>query len=49
MLTDLLRGTGFDKYSSYLNKSGNMNIDLAKLTGQIVAALDRLCSSWSKH
>lgn len=39
MLTDLLRGTGFNKYSSYINKSGNMNIDLAKLTGQLVAAL----------
>lgn len=39
MLTDLLRGTGFNKYSSYLNKSGNVNVDLAKITGQIVAAL----------
>ncbi|SFC12622.1 Conserved TM helix [Alkalibacterium subtropicum] len=39
MLTDLLRGTGFNKYSSYLNKSGNMNLDLAKIIGNTVAAL----------
>lgn len=39
MLTDLLRGTGFNKYSSYLNKSGNMNLDLAKIIGQTVAVL----------
>ncbi|WP_423188845.1 mechanosensitive ion channel [Alkalibacterium sp. f15] len=39
MLADLLRGTGFNKYSSYLNKSGKMNVDLAKLSGQIVAVL----------
>ncbi|GAB2500494.1 mechanosensitive ion channel [Alkalibacterium psychrotolerans] len=39
IVTDLLRGTGFNKYSSYLRKSGNVDIDLAKLAGQIVAAL----------
>ena len=39
MLTDLLRGTGFNKYSSYLKSSSNMDIDLAKITGQIVAFL----------
>ncbi|OJF93827.1 mechanosensitive ion channel [Alkalibacterium sp. 20] len=39
MLTDLLKGTGFNKYSSYLNKLSKMNVDLAKLTGQIVAVL----------
>ncbi|MGO1453199.1 MAG: mechanosensitive ion channel [Alkalibacterium gilvum] len=39
MLKDLLRGTGFNKYSSYLNKSGDMNVDLAKIIGNTVAAL----------
>lgn len=39
IVTDLLRGTGFNKYSSYLRKSGNVDIDLAKLSGQIVATL----------
>ena len=39
MLTDLLRGTGFNKYSAYLNKSGNMEVDLAKVAGQVVAFL----------
>lgn len=39
ILTDLLRGTGFNKYSSYLKQSGNVNIDLAKITGQIVSFL----------
>lgn len=39
MLKDLLRGTGFNKYSSCLNKSGDMNVDLAKIIGNTVAAL----------
>lgn len=39
IITDLLRGTGFNKYSSYLKQSGNVNIDLAKITGQIVSFL----------
>lgn len=39
IITDLLRGTGFNRYSSYLKKSGNVNIDLAKITGQIVKFL----------
>lgn len=39
MTRDLLRGTGFNNYSAYLNKAGNTTIDLAKLTGQIVAGL----------
>src|SRR5699024_5891910 len=39
MLTDLLKGTGFNKYSAYLNKSGNMEVDLAKVAGQVVAFL----------
>lgn len=39
ILTDLLRGTGFNKYSSYLKRSSNIDIDLAKLVGQVVAFL----------
>lgn len=39
IVTDLLRGTGFNKYSSYLRKSGNVDVDLAKVSGQIVSAL----------
>lgn len=39
ILTDLLRGTGFNRYSSYLKKSGNVNIDLAKIAGQLVGLL----------
>ncbi|EXJ23106.1 Small-conductance mechanosensitive channel [Alkalibacterium sp. AK22] len=39
IITDLLRGTGFNRYSSYLKKSGNVNIDLAKIAGQLVSLL----------
>jgi hypothetical protein len=39
IVTGLLRGTGFNKYSSYLRKSVNMDIDLAHLVGQVVAVL----------
>lgn len=39
ILTDLLASAGVNKYSSYFNKSGNMNINLAKIAGQTVAVL----------
>lgn len=39
ILTDLLRGAGVNKYSSYLKNSGNLNVDLAKLAGQVVSGL----------
>lgn len=39
ILTDLLRSSGVNKYSSYLKNSGNLDLDLAKLIGQIVSAL----------
>lgn len=39
ILTDLLKSAGLNKYSSYLKKSSNMNLDLAKIAGQTVAVL----------
>jgi hypothetical protein len=39
VLTDLLRGAGVNKYSSYLKNTGNLNLDIAKLSGQIVSGL----------
>lgn len=39
ILTDLLKSAGINKYSSYLKKSSNMNLDLAKIAGQTVAVL----------
>lgn len=39
ILTDLLKSAGLNKYSSYLKKSSNMNLDLSKITGQTVAVL----------
>lgn len=39
ILTDLLRGTGLNKYSEALNSKVNVNLDLAKLTGQVVAVI----------
>ncbi|WP_225743644.1 mechanosensitive ion channel [Marinilactibacillus sp. Marseille-P9653] len=39
ILTDLLKTTGINKYSTYLKKSSNVNIDLAKIIGQTVAVL----------
>ncbi|TLQ09205.1 hypothetical protein FEZ48_01830 [Marinilactibacillus psychrotolerans] len=39
ILTDLLKSAGLNKYSSYLKKSSNMNLDLSKIAGQTVAVL----------
>lgn len=39
ILTDLLQSTGVNRYTSYMKKSSNMNIDLAKIIGQTVAVL----------
>lgn len=39
LLADLLRGTGINGLTKYVNTKGKMNLDLAKLTGQIVSAL----------
>lgn len=39
LLADLLRGTGINSLTKYLNTNGKMNIDLAKLTGQIVSVV----------
>ncbi|WP_027109213.1 mechanosensitive ion channel [Lacticigenium naphthae] len=39
LLTDLLNGTGVNKLSDYINKSGSMNIDFANIIGNIVAIL----------
>ncbi|WP_208559029.1 mechanosensitive ion channel [Marinilactibacillus kalidii] len=39
ILTDLLRSSGINKYSSYLKSSSNMNLDLAKIIGQAVSVL----------
>lgn len=37
LLTDLLNGTGINKYSETLRNKANVDLDLAKLTGQVVA------------
>lgn len=39
VLTDLLRGTGVNKYSSYLKSTGNFDLDISKIIGQIVSGL----------
>lgn len=39
VLTDLLRGAGVNKYSSYLKNTGNLDLDLAKISGQLISGL----------
>lgn len=39
LLADLLRGTGMNSLTKYLNTNGKMNLDLAKLTGQVVSVV----------
>lgn len=39
LVTSLLRGTGLNNLTDNLNMSGSANFDLAKITGQVVAAL----------
>jgi len=39
LLTNLLEGTGLNKASNYLKKNANVDVNLAKVTGQVVAGL----------
>lgn len=39
LLTDLLKGTGINQYSETLRDKANVDLDLAKLAGQIVAVV----------
>lgn len=39
LVTNLLRGTGINRITNNMNVKGTQNLDLAKISGQIVAAL----------